>query len=72
MKGLAEQFLDRIDDFLVRSGMSASAFGHAAVGDPNLVADLRQGRMPTVRTIETVMDFINSRSASKSTPMCIV
>jgi len=43
--------------------MSASAFGRAAVGDPNLVGDLRGGegkeqRMPSLRLVERVHKFM--------------
>jgi hypothetical protein len=38
--------LPRIERHLRRTGLSASAFGLAAVGDPRLVADLRCGRYP--------------------------
>lgn len=33
-----------IGDFLSRSGMAPTTFGRAAVGDPRLVHDLRNGR----------------------------
>jgi tRNA-dihydrouridine synthase len=36
--------LPRIERHLRRTGVSASAFGRDAVGDPCLVADLRRGR----------------------------
>jgi|APCry1669192522_1035417.scaffolds.fasta_scaffold00745_4 hypothetical protein len=58
-----ESFLAEIESFLTRSGMSASAFGRAAVGDPNLVGDLRGGegkeqRMPSLRLVERVHKFM--------------
>ena len=36
--------LTKIDAFLARTGLSATAFGKAAVGDPNFVRELRGGR----------------------------
>jgi len=59
-----ESFLAEIEAFLTKSGMSATAFGRAAVGDPNLVRDLRGGegrqqRMPSLRLVERVNKFIS-------------
>jgi tRNA-dihydrouridine synthase len=38
--------LPRIERHLRRTGLSATAFGREAIGDPRLVADLRCGRYP--------------------------
>ncbi|OAN58896.1 hypothetical protein [Sphingomonas sp. TDK1] len=35
-----------IEAFLERTHMSATRFGRLAAGDPRLVGDLRQGRVP--------------------------
>ncbi|WP_084582135.1 hypothetical protein [Sphingomonas azotifigens] len=35
-----------IEAFLVRTRMPATRFGRLAAGDPRLVSDLRQGRVP--------------------------
>lgn len=51
-------FLAEVDGFLSRSGMSASAFGRAAVSDPNFIADVRTGRAPSLRLVQRVKDFI--------------
>lgn len=53
-----ESFLADIESFCDRAGMSATAFGKAAVGDPNLVGDMKSGRMPGLRLIERVRKFI--------------
>lgn len=58
----AEQFLGSIEAFLVKNEMSASAFGRAAIGDPNFVGDLRAGRMPNLRIVRRVDDFIAKKS----------
>lgn len=57
-----DRFLSEIDIFLSRSGMSASAFGKAAVGDPNFVKDVREGRHPNLRLVGRVADFIRDYS----------
>ena len=56
--GMSE-FLDCIERFLKRTGMSATEFGRRALGDPNFVHDCREGRMPRLDTalvVETFMD----------------
>lgn len=52
------QFLAHIDAFLERSGMAATRFGKAAVGDPNFVHDVRSGRSPSLALVERVNAFI--------------
>lgn len=59
-----EDFLAEIEAFLTRTGMSASAFGRAAVGDPNLVGDLRAGRMPNLRLVGRVNSYIQRQDGS--------
>lgn len=57
---LAEAFLSEIETFLNLDGMSATAFGRAVASDPNLVSDLRAGRMPNLRLVKKVHDFIDA------------
>lgn len=57
----AETFLAEIDAFLAESGMSATAFGKAAVGDPNFVKDLRDGRSASLRLVEKVNAYISEQ-----------
>jgi len=66
MKTPAQKFLSEIDTFLGKSGMSASAFGKAALNDPNFVWDLRSGRMPNLGLVERVHDFIRSQKENAS------
>lgn len=47
-----------VEKHLASSGMSKSAFGTAAVGDPCLVDDLRAGREPRRRTVARIMEYI--------------
>lgn len=56
-----DQLLTTIDGFLSRKGMSPTAFGLAAVGDPNFVRDLRNGREPRSRVMRRALDFIQQR-----------
>ncbi len=52
--------LTRIQRYLRQSGLSATAFGRCAVGDPKFVHDLRNGREPrtgTERRVHAWLDF---------------
>lgn len=55
-----ESFLLDIQQYLSATGMSASAFGRAAVGDPSLVLDLRNGREPTLGLVRRVITFMQA------------
>jgi len=62
MKSPAETFLSDIEAFLSETGMSASAFGWAALKDRNFVGDLRNGRMPNLGLVARVQDFMASQA----------
>lgn len=57
-----ESLLAEIEAFRVGSGMTASAFGRAAVNDPNLIGDLHKGRLPSLTLIDRIRDFMQSKS----------
>jgi hypothetical protein len=57
----AQSFISEIESFLVDSGMSPTAFGKAAVGDPSFVGDIRTGRMPGLRLVEKVSAYITAQ-----------
>ncbi len=50
--------LERFERFLVRTGMSASAFGLATVNDHKFLLRLRRGRNVTLRLIEQAEAFV--------------
>lgn len=58
-----DPILIAIEQFLRASGMSASAFGVAAGGDPGLVHDLRNGRELRRATRARIREFINAALA---------
>jgi len=60
----AEQFISKIDSYLQSHKVSASAFGRAAIGDPNLVSDLKAGRMPNLRTLNRITEYMDANAAS--------
>jgi hypothetical protein len=61
-------FLSEVEAFLTRTGMKATAFGLDCVNDPNLVHDLRVGRMPSLRLVEKVSAFIEAHDTEGDQP----
>lgn len=57
-KTLEGQFISRVSAFLGRSGLSPTAFGKRAVGDPNLMRQIGRGRSPSLRTADRILAFI--------------
>ena len=55
-----KELLALIMPFIERTGMTMSAFGVAAVGDPALVKDLQEGREPRWSTTVRVREFIET------------
>lgn len=51
--------LDRIDRYLRSTKSSPSRLGRDAVGDPNFVTNLRDGRRPRKATLDRVIAFID-------------
>lgn len=52
--------LDEIEAHLRRTRMPMSRFGREAVGDPNFVTNLRDGREPRARTVRRVRAYLAS------------
>lgn len=51
--------LEKIEAVLVKHNIKPSAFGRAAIGDQNLVSELREGkRNLTTKTIRKINDYI--------------
>ena len=48
----------RVDAFLERTGVAPATLGRQAVGDPNLVRQLRHGRSPTLATVDQLLAFM--------------
>ena len=62
----SEQFLAKIEAFLAAKKMKPSAFGKAAVGDPNFVGDIRnKDRQPSLGTVDRVNEFMASHDAEQ-------
>lgn len=60
----AESFVAEVDAFLESSGMSPTAFGKAAVGDPSFVSDLKAGRTPGLRLVDRVCAYIEAQKTA--------
>lgn len=60
---LQEQFTREVEAFLSQHSFEAATFGRKALNDPSFVNDLREGRSPTLKTIERVRDFMASVAA---------
>jgi 2,4-dienoyl-CoA reductase-like NADH-dependent reductase (Old Yellow Enzyme family) len=54
----AAAFLAEIEAFLARERAAPSGFGRAAVGDPNFVRDLRDGRAPSLRLVDRARAYM--------------
>jgi hypothetical protein len=61
MESSADAFLREIESFLTRECVSSSTFGRAAVGDPNFVRELRDGRTPGLRLVDRARAYMAAR-----------
>lgn len=55
--------LDIVERHLRRKRMTPTRFGREAVGDPNFVQDLRDGREPRSRTVKRVTAYIEAQAS---------
>ena len=67
----SETFLSHIEAFLRESGMSASFFGKAAVGDPNFVGDVRRGRKVHLDLVDRIDAYIKSARERRVDPRTV-
>ena len=51
-----DDLLREIEAYLKKTGETASAFGVRAVGDNNLIRQLRAGRSPTMRVVRKIRE----------------
>jgi len=69
MESSANAFLAEIEAFLARERVSSSTFGRGAVGDPNFVRELREGRAPSLRMVDRARAYMaRRREASAIAP----
>lgn len=55
--------LKQIEAFCKEREMAITTFGRSAIGDANLVGDLRAGRSMTLKTLRAVLDFMARENA---------
>jgi hypothetical protein len=60
---LLKDFTEELAAFLAATGITPSGFGRRALGDPNFVAELKQGRSPNLRTIARARAFMARETA---------
>lgn len=60
--------LEQIEMHLRARRMTPTRFGREAVGDPNLIAQLREGRELRAATKERIADYLN-RNESRERPV---
>ena len=60
--------LRRIQLYLKQSGTAPARFGRDAIGDPNLMRDLRNGRELRARTAARLVAFLETREAPDAPP----
>jgi hypothetical protein len=61
MESSTAAFLSEIEAFLARECAAPSTFGRAAVGDPNFVRELRDGRAPSLRLVDRARAYMAGR-----------
>jgi len=52
--GIRADFLNEIEEFIEKYGMTATSFGLTFKNSPNFVFDLRKGRKPTTDTVDEI------------------
>ena len=60
MKTMRDLFISQVEAFLERTRMGPTTLGRRAVGDPNFMRELRNGRSPTLATADQVLAFIRA------------
>ena len=55
-----KELTELIENFLKKTGMSATAFGEKSNKEPNLVFDIREGRGCGEAVQTRILDFINN------------
>lgn len=55
---ITETFRADVEAYIERTGITPTAFGHRVLGDKRFVWQLRDGRSPSAKTMDTVLEFI--------------
>jgi len=57
--------LHRIERHLRAKLMTPTRFGREAIGDPNLIAQLKSGRELRAATVQRVIDYLNDNECEE-------
>lgn len=68
MMTLEQLFHSRVSAFLRRTGMRPTTFGLRALGDPNLMRQIDDGRSPSLRTADRLLAFIAANELDSGGP----
>lgn len=63
----AETFAQSVEHFLSETKMLPTHLGRDALGDPNFVRQLREGRAPTATVMDRVAAFMESHRERRET-----
>lgn|GEM_PF-4473357 len=64
---IQDDFRTEIEAFLARHDMKPAAFGAQSLHDPKFVFDLREGRSPSIKTMEKVRAWMAEQDAAAGT-----
>lgn len=70
-KHVETDLLEIVEAFIAKAEMTKTHFGKQAVGDGNLVAQLKKGRELRRRTREKVLSFIGSHPVGMPDVSCL-
>lgn len=60
-----QSLINEIEEFRDGTGMNPTAFGIATVNDGHFIHDLRNGRLPSLATIDKVRSFIRQHEKGR-------
>ncbi len=69
METLTELFKARVDAFLERTGVGPTTLDRQAVGDANLVCQLRLGRSPALALADRILAFMEAYGQAQPEPV---
>lgn len=58
MQTITQKFRDQVESYLEAAKTDPTTFGKAVMNDPSFVFDLRNGRSPSSRTMDRVIEWI--------------
>jgi hypothetical protein len=58
------ELLASIDAFLERHDMAPTRFGRDATGEPQLIQSIREGRSPSLNTLQRIAEFMRAKDAA--------